>query len=293
MAVSSPDATDLGGDGLLHAIRPRLAARHLACPPVLADLIIVHVVDDDQPPRLVEMARRESGALLEELARTIRETDGIACEARVILGNPFQAIVEAAEESKADLVVIGPHRRQILRDAFLGTTAERIIRHSNRPVLMAHGAPVGPYRFVVLAMDFSDCSAAAAQAAKRLGLFERAAIMAVHVLDPPDRSPIIRAAMTVGEYEKRVAEEELRSSKELEALLRKVGVEAPRRVVMPAKEPTAIVVKNCAQTAKADLVVVGTHGRTGIEQWLLGSVAESILNSSDVDVLAVPCRKGD
>lgn len=251
-----------------------------------AELIIVHVVDDDQPRRLVEVAHAEATALLHELARTMREIDGIECESRVVFGDPFQKIVEVAGELAVDLVILGSHRRQILRDIFLGTTAERTIRESNQPVIMANGMPAGPYRAILIATDFTDSSIIAAKAAKELGLFEHAEIIVLHVLDSPDLSLVLRASLTAEEIENRIAEKEERANKKLDEFIDTVEIVATRCVVKP-EVSTAMTIKNCAQGAKADLVIVGTHRRAGVEKWLLGSVAEKVLSSSDVDVLVV------
>ncbi|MGV1015702.1 MAG: universal stress protein, partial [Methyloceanibacter sp.] len=158
--------------------RASLLARQSA-----AQMILVHVIDDDQPQRLVEFKRREATAFLQDLVKTLCADDGLPCESRVVLGVPFQRIIDTADELNADLIVLGPHRRQILRDTFLGTTAERTIRYSRHPVLMANAPPSGPYRSILIATDLSDCAGVAAQAAKDLGLLEGAEIVALHVLD--------------------------------------------------------------------------------------------------------------
>jgi nucleotide-binding universal stress UspA family protein len=252
-----------------------------------AQLVLVHVVDDDQPQQLVAFKRREAEAFLTDLAKTLCEADGRACESRVVLGAPFQRIIDTADELGADLVVLRPHRRQVVRDTFLGTTAERTIRYSHRPVLMANASPSGPYRSVLIATDLSEGSAAAAEATKRLGLLEGADILALHVI-ALDGGPIVRAAMTVKEFDDRVAEKEKQASKGLEDFLRKLGIVAPRRVVKLAEESTAMALDTCAKAAKADLVVLGTHGESGFKKWLIGSVAESVLSGAEMDVFAVP-----
>jgi nucleotide-binding universal stress UspA family protein len=253
-----------------------------------AELILIHVIDDDQPRRLIELQEQAVSALLQELALTVRDGDGIPCETRVSLGCPFEEIVRAAEELGADLTVIGPHRRQVLRDNFLGTTAERTIREIRSPVIMANGVPAGPYRSVLIATDFSECSARAAETAKALGLLEQANVLVLHVLDTPGEGPIVRAAMSLREWENRLAEEYERASQELERFTRKAGLVAARQVAELSEESTAMAVEKCAKTANADLVVLGTHGRTGLEKWMLGSVAESVLRTADMDVLAIP-----
>src|SRR3546814_1016757 len=77
-----------------------------------------------------------SRLILNDSARTIGEFDDVAASSNVVVGDVFSGILRWAEEIDADLIVVGPHRRQF-RDAFIGTTAERTIAHSQRPVLMA------------------------------------------------------------------------------------------------------------------------------------------------------------
>jgi nucleotide-binding universal stress UspA family protein len=249
-------------------------------------LVVAHIVDDDQPHRLVHVERRESAALLQDLAQTLRESDGLECESRVALGDAFQGIVQVAEEVDADLLILGPHRRQVLRDFFFGTTAERTVRTSRRPVLMANGVPVTSYRTVLIATDLSDCSFAAAYVAKGLGLFAGAAVIALHVADLTE-GPIVQAAMTTKEFEDRNAAADVQAMIELKAFTRKLGIVASHRVLKPSEESTAMAINSYANAEKADLIVTGTHGRSGFEKWLLGSVAERILGSAEVDVLAV------
>ncbi len=252
-----------------------------------AQLIILNVVNDDQPAHIVEVKRREAEAFLRELAQTLCENDKLPGESRVELGAPFQKIIDTAEEFDADLIVLGPHRRQILRDTFLGTTAERTIRYSRKPVLMANAVPVGRYDSILIATDLSDGSAVAARGAKDLGLLEDTKVLALNVLDVGG-SPVARAAMTAKEITERVAEKEAYADKRLEEFTRKVGIVAQRRVVKLSEELTAMAIENAAKDSTADLIVLGTHGESGFMKWLIGSVAESVLSHSEVDVLAVP-----
>lgn len=253
-----------------------------------AELILLHVVDDDQPAHLVETARVEAMSLLQDLARTVREVDRIDCEAHAVLGDPFQGIVDASERFDADLIVIGPHRRQVLRDVFAGTTAERTIRYSQRPVLAANAVPAAPYYHVVLVLDFSEPSAHAAKAARTLGLLEGTKAAALHVFDAPDQGPILRAGVTMQQSMERLAREEKRSKQQLLELLRKSGAGPMETVARLAQGTIATSIVDFAREAGADLIVVGTGGKRGIGKWLLGSVAEEVLSRGEVDVLAIP-----
>jgi nucleotide-binding universal stress UspA family protein len=130
-----------------------------------AEVLVVHAVDDDQPRSLVEMECREAIALLRDQLAGLAELQGLRATPLMEEGDPFEAVLRAAEARDADLVVLGEHRRRPLRDIFAGTTVERVMRHGHRPVLMVNQPPAGPYRHVLAATDLSEHSARALRAA--------------------------------------------------------------------------------------------------------------------------------
>jgi nucleotide-binding universal stress UspA family protein len=93
-----------------------------------AELTLLHVVDEDRPQGLVDRDSREAQKHVQELAHSMTELRGLRCEAMVVAGDAFDGILRAARSRAADLVVMGAHRRQMLRDIFVGTTIERVIR---------------------------------------------------------------------------------------------------------------------------------------------------------------------
>lgn len=150
-----------------------------------AGLALVHVVDDDQPRRIVETETEEAKALLRQMAATLRNVDGVACETRVLLASPFAAIVQEVTDTSPDLLVIGPHRRQVLRDVFIGTTAERVIRSVDCPVLMVNAPPAGSYRHILQTTDLSDSSRDALRRFLALGIGEQTQNSLLHVFNAP------------------------------------------------------------------------------------------------------------
>ncbi|MEQ9246878.1 MAG: universal stress protein, partial [Nitratireductor sp.] len=68
-----------------------------------ARLTLVHVVDDDQPRRIVQAERSATDAILEEQARTLQKADGLECDSRLVQGDPFEGIAQAADDRGADL----------------------------------------------------------------------------------------------------------------------------------------------------------------------------------------------
>jgi len=277
-------ATDFSARSDLALQRAHLLARQLS-----SSLLLLHAVDDDQPEALIGVERQAAASILHELAQTSRDAS-IDCEARVAFGASFQAILKTADESGAALIVLGAHRRQALLDSVLGTTVERTVRHSRLPVLIAKTAPAGPYRNVLITTDLSENSIIAAQEARTLGLLDEAKTVIMHAFATPVTSPVLQSSMTVQELADRLGQEEQRVLDELRGTLRKVGIEAELRAVLLSEKSVRMAIEECANEIQADLVVVGTHGRTGIDRWFLGSVAEAVLANLEIDVLAVPAR---
>lgn len=252
-----------------------------------AELVLVNVIDSDLPLRMRQAEEREAAALLCELAGTVQSADGIPCDFRVSVGEPFEAIPNLAEEVGADLVVMGPHRRQALRDIFVGTTVERTIRQSHRPVIMANAAPVGPYERVLIATDFSDCSMNALRVARKLGLLEHRQTTVLHAFDAPAQTALLRASVTTEQLKTYIAEERARAEGEMEEFLRKVEFPSVNREIQLIELVAAETIRNYADNYRIDLIVLGTNGRTGAAKFLLGSVAEEVLRYSLADVLVV------
>ena len=253
-----------------------------------ASLSIVHVVDDDQPRRIVDSERDAASALLRELRRTVQEVDGVSCETRVVLADPFAGIARAAEEEMPDLLVIGPHRRQALRDVFVGTTAERTIRSVTCPVLMVNAPPVGSYGHVMLTTDMSEGAERAANFCRALGISDGARVSILHVFDAPALHLVMGHTMPADVRQAYLEDEREEASRDLAAFVNSVDWRPIRQKVRQVRNSPAEEILTAAKEGSANLVVVGTHGRGGLGRFFLGSVAEAVLRRADCDVLAVP-----
>lgn len=263
--------------------RAVLLARHSG-----ASLTVVHGLDNDKPPRIVEREKRAAETLLRELASTLQSVDGVTCTTKVILAEPSQAILEAAREDVPDLLVIGPHRRQIFRDVFVGTTAERTIRAATFPVLMANATPVGPYRHVLMTTDLSEVSRDAVAAYARLDLAKKALQSALHIFDAPALGLALSPQLPKDEREDYMEERRAAAAGDLAAFLASTKAAGIRPLLRYGGNLASHEILLAAEEMRADLVVVGTHGKRGLERLLLGSVTERVLRDSTIDVLAIP-----
>ena len=263
--------------------RAVLLAKHFG-----AACTLVHVVDEDQPKAIVDAAWQTASRLLRDQAATLSEVDGLDCDDVIVLGDPFDGLLQAAARIQPDVLLIGPHRRRALRNVFVGTTAERAVRASRWPVLKVDGVPTGRYRHVMIATDLSEGSATAARSAFALGLTHDVELSILHGFHTPAAALMTRASSTSEAIQNHVESEWKRASAELEGFLDGLELGYAKRLVRHIEASAAQLVVDTAHELQADLVVLGTSGRTGIARLALGSTAEAVLRLADFDVLAVP-----
>ena len=207
--------------------------------------------------------------------------------ARFLTGLPWSEIVEAVEQDPAfDLIVIGTHGRTGLARVLLGSVAEKVVRHAPCPVL-ATRPPGGiePFDRVLVPIDFSASSQRATQLAARM-VKPGGHITLLHVIEVP--------VTFSGELPEDVLLEHIdrRASEYVERVATKLrsetagSVETQTRVGHPGAQTLLVL----AEQPAYDLVVMGSHGRTGIMRVLLGSVAEKIVRHAHCPVLVERAR---
>ncbi len=251
-----------------------------------AEILLVHVVDDDLPARLLDIERRAAEDLLFDIAQTVRSTDRLPCRAQVIVGDPLDTIAATAADEVADIVLLGPHRRKSLREMFTGTTAERTISRAVVPTLMANGVPSRAYERVLIATDLSEGSAEAVRSARRLGFLEAPECRIVHVVEAPAEGLVSLAAPS--SRQDYLEEEEARAAVALTGFLDREAPWIDQRLVRIAATSTPDTILNVAQETRADLLVLGKEGRSAMDRLVLGSVVGEVLKRAEIDVLVVP-----
>jgi nucleotide-binding universal stress UspA family protein len=190
-------------------------------------------------------------------------------------GSPHSGILRRAETMAAGVIVVGP-----------GHVAERVVRHAPCPVLVARPSPRGA---VLAATDFSDfalpvMTAGAAEAARR--------DVALVVLHSIDLAPV--SAMTAGGAYPMTppigAYEDLRvrlRAETLDRLRRGLDSVGAKAETIVADDAPGDAIVAAARTLPAELVVVGTIGRTGLSRLALGSVAKAVVRSAPCSVLVM------
>jgi len=196
---------------------------------------------------------------------------GVACETHLIHGqNVQQEIVNLAEQTKADLIIMGRRGRRGLARIMLGHATAHVIGLAHTNVLVVPRAARVEGRHIVVATDGSRFAETAAVTAASLGRFCNAKITVVSVTTPshgPERRTEAKQAVD-----------------QTVAYMKSEGVDAEGLVLdgQPALE-----IVSTARERDADLIVTGSHGRSGLERVLLGSTSERILNETTCAVLVV------
>ena len=252
------------------------------------DLALVHAIDDERPRLFVDGDIARVRPALEELAATFRDIDGVDCQARIAFGAADEGVIHTADELDVDLIVIGPHRRRAVKDAFVGTTAERIIRRSGRPVLMAKAAPTGIYSRLLIATDLREGAVGVVAVLKKLGMIENADVGVLHAFEPTLGEAAQAGSEASEELGEHAAGQRALTSEEMEDFLAATGLEPEFEAIQSSELSIAELIEDRSQDWKADLIVVGTHERSYVGRLLFGSTAEEVMKRSPVDVLVVP-----
>jgi nucleotide-binding universal stress UspA family protein len=199
-------------------------------------------------------------------------------------GYPDEQLPQLALQLATEFVVVGTHGRTGVKRVALGSVAERVVRWTQCSVLVARGdGPGDGYRHIVIGTDFSPESERAIERACELAA-PKARIDVVHcwTVQPWMTAPDVSTPILVD-----VGPDLLRHVKDEGARLlarwrAKCGHELAFHVV---ERPVAHGIDEFARDHRAELVVVGSHGRRGLRRFVLGSVAENTVRHAPCAVL--------
>lgn len=241
----------------------------------------------------LEQAQKEGERQLADTEQQLMHSGVKGVEIRQVVGIPSEQITKAAQDSGADLVVVGTRGRTGLDVILLGSTAERVIKGAPCPVL-AIPASAEPSRertaerlsaptiqHILAALDFSSPSLDAAEYAIQLANHFGAKMTLLHVVEP-----MYYSAELEPKWQKLV---HWRTQlDELAGLISSFGLAADTllRGGVPADSIIA-----AAKGQSCDLIVMGTHGRRGWSRLRFGSVAEAVLREAPCPVLTVKSPK--
>lgn len=238
---------------------------------------LVKVLDD----RLAA-ERDQLGAVRERLAAT----SGVTVSTLIVDEYPDDALVDAATQLGADLVITGSREKGRLRRWLLGSTAEHVVRRAETSVLVARpGDPDHGFNRVVVGTDFSPGATLAL--ARAVELAQPGAVLdLVHCLHHPMFRPVPGVdPVLADDYKDFLAQLVGDAHARLEEAAREHAIANVEFRFHVVEEQPREAVCDLAEKSKADLVAVGSHGRRGLRRLVLGSVAEAIVRHAPCSVL--------
>jgi universal stress protein E len=255
----------------------------------------VHVIDTLVAVELEEalspLQRGIRDSLLGDARRELEgyraQADGVNLNVEARIDARVSGLLAAAKQAGAGLLVLGA-RGERGDQVGVGTVASACVRHAACPVLLVRQGHAGPFRRVVACVDFSDTSLGALDQAARLATQDSAALYVLHVFDAPwhhlhYRSPTPEADAEFQAQYRHAVERRLQGF--ASGLGREIDYLKPLYDVFDDRGHRSGIVEYAAKVG-ADLVVLGTRGRTPVRDLLLGTTAERVLRESTCSVLA-------
>jgi nucleotide-binding universal stress UspA family protein len=251
-----------------------------------------HGPDSDFPEpaeilnRLFEIADSEMTQILEQnqpKTFTLKE-------AKVRGFSAGTVILEYADENDIDLIIMSTHGRRGPARIFIGSVAEEVVRQAYCPVLTLHkqseDKTIGKVETILVPVDFSEHSAQAITYAKEIAATTGARLQVLHSIEEPVYPYFYAPA---GDFSQAKQLEELRERTD-EALDKLIydtpGPDVPADKYVVNGTPS-VEITRFAEQQDSDLIVIPTHGLTGLERMLLGSTAERVVRLATCPVLAV------
>jgi nucleotide-binding universal stress UspA family protein len=222
---------------------------------------------EDAVPWVIGQAEKEMQGILESIRRTASE-QGIDCETFVYRGEePYMDIVNAAVMKHVDMIVMGTNGRRGIKKLIMGSVTGKVIGHAPCNVLVVPPGAKTDYRSILIATDGSIHSAAAASEAAAIAKRYGSSLVIVSVAPSAAEVPF------AGENVKQVMELAEKEG------LKKEGIALPG-------EPHEVILE-IAKQKHVGLIVVGSHGKTGLMSRLMGSVTKRVISLTESAVLVV------
>ncbi len=212
-------------------------------------------------------------------AQELADAAGAVIQPLCERGEPHECIVERANAGSRDLIVMGAKGHGLLERALVGSVTQRVIGYSRQDVLVVHREGEIAWDRILLATDGSGYSAAAAARTLDLAQAYGSELLVLSVLDLPAR---------LREEGPELTEELLREPQGYVDEVKNRAAAANLKVAAMVRQGTAHrIITQVAREAKVNLIVMGSHGRTGLTRLLMGSTAERVIGQAPCPVLVV------
>jgi universal stress protein E len=262
------------------------------------DLKLIHVVDlaasdnswrilveapDEIERSAVEEAQERLAAFFEEHVPGELRPRNVGFLSPV--GNPIEAILAATKLEAISLIVAGTRGASRVQEFFLGSTANRLVRQSQVPVVLAPPPTEdAEVKTIVVPVDFSSASLESLRAAARLARTSGATIKMMHAFVLPEITALQTSVANVSTQLQQVVAGKRQQIEEFCAPIDLTGLDHDITIL---QQPPHMAIVDFARDTDADLVCMGSHGRRGWARFFLGNTAEKVLRQTLCPILVV------
>ena len=240
------------------------------------------------------LADSVAGEMRDDAVRIVDEavakarTAGVTAQGRVVEGDVVREILTFAEGSHAAAIVVGTHGRSGIARLLMGSVAEGVLRHATMPVLtVREPAKIASQPQILVPIDGSKPSLHALDVAVDFAASLGAQIVVCHVVNLGEV-----AVLTGGEAQllpQCLEEAEAQGRQIVDDALARIGGRVPASARI-ARGEALYELEALANDVHPDLIAIGSHGRTGLNRAMMGSVAEGLVRGAQSPVMVVPAR---
>ena len=217
---------------------------------------------------------------------------GVTTHSAVLEGDAAEAIIKEADARPGTLIVMATHGRSGLGRWLMGSVTDKVVRHANQPTLVVRArddadASPGSIGEVILPLDGSATAETAVPHALEMAKLLGAGISLIRAVSPASHADASLEYMP-DSYQRLVEDAREDAEEYLDGVatrIRDQGISEVRSEALIGNAGSAIV--DLARAADDPLVVMATHGRSGIGRWVLGSVADRVVRHGPGPVLVV------
>jgi nucleotide-binding universal stress UspA family protein len=238
------------------------------------------------PAGVFDSIANDTKERLEMVLASARDLGAKRVTSMYLTGVAWVEIVDLLDQDPAfDLVVMGTHGRSGVSRMLLGSVTEKVVRHAPCSVMtMRADATAAGYAKILCAVDFSDPSENAMDMAAAMRGKEITLLHTIEISMPYGADPF--PAVYLRDMKERAEEELEREASDLHRL-----AEVPIKTVLREGRAQHEIIRLLEEDREFDLVVVGSHGRTGLKRALIGSVAEAVVRHARCPVLVARSRR--
>lgn len=258
------------------------------------ELELLHVVNRSSLDAVRQWVRQPADIadrLADEARRTLDEwaaSTEARASARVAIGDVLDEILASC--ARSSLLAVGSHGVNPLRDAILGTIAERLVGRCECPILVVREPPKQEFRHVLAAVDLQQGSQSVLAIAAAIA--PGAKMAAIHAFDVPFEGTLQRVGVPAHEIDQYRVEGFQKALNSLRELSAAASGDAARFLPIAERGHAARLILEHQRALPADLVVIGKRRRSAAEALILGSTTRHVLADAGCDVLVVPLEYG-